>query len=94
MTSVDFYGAAWCKACDAKYPLVEQSCKEHGVPLTYHDVDDPDQAEQAGTLGFRSVPAVVVWRGANPVYRAVGGLINRASLDTHLGMSDSPPAAP
>ena len=86
---VTYFGAEWCRACAEKRPLVEQTCKELAVSCVHGDIDNPEDKAQALALGFRTIPAVVVWQGqplgaAVSLYRAHGGLINRPALENAI----------
>lgn len=83
MKEVLYFGASWCRACQAKGPLVEQTCREYAVPLTSYDIDQ-DGKDLAEAYGFKVIPAVVVLEAGVPTYRASSGLINHDALAQRL----------
>lgn len=84
MREVLYFGAAWCRACGEKRPLVEQTCKELRVPLRVYDIDQEADKALALSYGFKAIPALVVLDAGVPVYHAVSGLINRPALEQRL----------
>lgn len=60
MKRVGYFGADYCKACHAKRPLVEQTCKELGIDFIYIDVATENGKSLAAQYDVRSVPTLVV----------------------------------
>jgi thiol-disulfide isomerase/thioredoxin len=74
---LQYFTGAWCGACQAKRPLVEQVAKELGIAVSEVDVGQPEGERLCRSRGFNAVPAVVLLDDhENILYRALGSLIS------------------
>lgn len=58
MTTVKYYGAAWCAPCKAAKPEVLKLCKNFSISLEVYDYDELD-AEESATI--TKLPTVQIW---------------------------------
>lgn len=68
-----YFGADFCVACKALWPIVEKEAPEKGYELKFVDMDTEEGVDMAEKLGVRSLPTlVVVDENGNEVKKAVG----------------------
>lgn len=64
---IEVYGADWCSNCEPFKNEVDSL----GVKYTYKDVDGEGVTKEMFHLGLRSVPAVVIKRDNEIIYKGV-----------------------
>lgn len=73
MKKLLYFGADWCSACKALWPIVEKEAPEVGYVVVFFDVDSDEGADEAARWNVRSLPTlVVVNEDGEEIQRAVG----------------------
>ena len=76
MQKVEFISAPWCGRCKTIKPEVVTLCQAAGVPLTYMDLDDMEEADKetikslptlrtytaAGTVEIHTAATLTAWK--------------------------------
>lgn len=68
---IDF-GSPYCGPCRAAEPALEQLERDLGDRVTVAKMNVDDHPGLAGKLGIMGVPTFVLFRGGEPVNKAVG----------------------
>lgn len=83
---VDFW-AKWCPPCRKIGPFVEELAKDYSGRALVGKVDVDEAADVAERYGVTSIPALMVFKGGQPV-EAVVGAISKSEMarmiDKHL----------
>ncbi|OOZ42543.1 thioredoxin [Solemya elarraichensis gill symbiont] len=83
---VDFW-ADWCEPCKALIPVLEKLVDEYQGKFILAKVNTEEQQEIAAHFQIRSIPAVKLFKGGQPVDEFMGALPEaeiRAFLDKHI----------
>jgi len=73
MKKLLYFGADFCGACKALWPVVEREAPEKGFEVKFCDMDTEEGVDMAEKFGVRSLPTlVVVDENGNEIKRAVG----------------------
>jgi len=75
---VDFW-APWCGPCQMMAPNFEKSAKHFPLKVLYAKVNTQDEEILASRFGIRSIPTLIVFKGAKEIHR-VSGALDEASL--------------
>ena len=70
-TLVDFH-ATWCGPCRMQGPILEDVKKKVGDTANIIKVDIDQNQELAAKYNVRSVPTLILFKGGEAVWRAVG----------------------
>ncbi len=70
-TLVDFY-ATWCGPCNMQAPIIEKVKNAVGDSANVLKVDIDSNIEVARRYNVQSIPTLIVFKGGEPVWRAVG----------------------
>lgn len=70
-TLVDFF-ATWCGPCRMQGPILEDVKKRVGDKANILKVDIDQNQELAARYNVRSVPTLILFKGGEAVWRAVG----------------------
>ena len=68
---VDFW-ATWCGPCRMVAPVVAEIAEEMAGAVKVGKVNVDDEPELAVKYGISSIPSLLVFKGGDPVNRAVG----------------------
>ena len=68
---VDFW-AEWCSPCRMVDPVVEQVATDLHGQLKVGKLDIDSNPQVPNTLGVRSIPTLILFKGGVPVERVVG----------------------
>ena len=68
---VDFW-TPWCGPCRMVGPVLEELAGEYAGKLSVIKVNVDESPQVAGSLGIRSIPTIVLYRGGQVVETAVG----------------------
>ena len=75
---VDFF-ATWCQPCKMQHPILEQLKAAVGDRLRIIMVDVDRHTDIAAQYGIRSVPALMLFRNGEELYRE-SGVMSKADL--------------
>ncbi len=75
---VDFW-APWCGPCLSLGPVLEEACKEKGVPLGKVNVDG--SRELASRFGIMSIPCVILFENGEEADRKIGSVPKESLLE-------------
>lgn len=70
-TLVDFF-ATWCGPCRMQGPILEEVKQRVGDTANVVKIDIDKNQELAAQYGVRSVPTLIMFKGGEAVWRAVG----------------------
>lgn len=82
-TLVDFF-ATWCGPCRMQAPILEEVKGRLGDKVNILKVDIDQNGQLAARYNVRSVPTLILFKGGEAVWRAVG-LQQAAVLEAKLG---------
>jgi len=68
---VDFW-APWCGPCRAVAPIVEELAEEYQGKVHFVKVNTDEHPGNAGRLGIRGIPTLLVFRQGKETQRIVG----------------------
>jgi len=68
---VDFW-ATWCKPCLMVAPILDELAEEYDGQVTFTKVDLDQNQKIAANYGIMSIPALIIFKGGEPVANAVG----------------------
>ena len=83
---VDFW-AAWCNPCKMIAPLVDKIAKDYDGKLKVVKVDVDSSPGIASTLGIRSIPTLMIFKGGDVVEQVIGVAAEaqlKKLIDKHL----------
>jgi thioredoxin 1 len=86
------YWAPWCGPCRMVGPAVDQIAAERAGTLKVGKVNVDEEPKLADLAGIQGIPAIVLYRGGQPVAHTVGAQPKRAlelalELDAATGMA-------
>ena len=70
---VDFW-ADWCQPCKMIAPIVDELSDEYDGKVKFTKVDVDANPNVPMSLGIRSIPTLIVFRGGQPVEQIVGAM--------------------
>ncbi len=70
---VDFW-AEWCGPCKMIAPIVEELSQEYDGQIRFTKMDVDSNPMTAASLGIRSIPTLLIFRGGKPVEQVVGAV--------------------
>lgn len=70
---VDFW-APWCPPCRRVAPVLDDLAQEYAGRVVIGKVNTDEDSRQAGKLGVRGIPTMILFRGGREVNRVVGAL--------------------
>ena len=70
---VDFW-AEWCGPCKMIAPMVEELSQEYDGQVRFTKMDVDSNPMTAASLGIRSIPTLLIFRGGKPVEQVVGAV--------------------
>lgn len=70
-TLVDFH-ATWCGPCRMQGPILEEVKSKFGDKVNIIKVDIDQNQELAARYNVRSVPTLIMFKGGEAIWRAVG----------------------
>ena len=70
---VDFW-AEWCGPCKMIAPIVEELSQEYDGQVRFTKMDVDSNPMTAASLGIRSIPTLLIFRGGKPVEQVVGAV--------------------
>ena len=79
---VDFW-AEWCGPCKMIAPIVEELSQEYDGQIRFTKMDVDSNPMTAASLGIRSIPTLLIFRGGKPVEQVVGA-VPKAMLKKRL----------
>lgn len=79
------YWAPWCGPCRKLGPVIEEIAAERAGTLKVAKVNVDDEPLLADRARVQGIPLVVLYRGGQPVARAVGAL-PKVHLESALGL--------
>ncbi|MDA8236171.1 MAG: thioredoxin [Clostridia bacterium] len=68
---VDFW-AAWCGPCKMIAPVIDEIAEEFHGKVKVGKVDVDENRQTAMEYGVMSIPTLIIFKGGQPVERAVG----------------------
>ena len=68
---VDFW-AEWCGPCRAMSPVLDQFASQRRTQLQVGKVNTDENQQLAGSLGIRSIPTLILFKGGKEVARRAG----------------------
>lgn len=71
LTLVDF-SASWCNPCQMLHPVLEALSSEMADKISFYKIDVDQSPDEAGAMGVRGVPTMIVFHGGREVDRQVG----------------------
>lgn len=72
MKKLLYFGAKWCSACKALWPIVQKEAPAKGYEVKYYDMDEEEGAFAADDMGVRSLPTIIIIENGSETKRAVG----------------------
>jgi thioredoxin 1 len=79
---VDFW-APWCGPCRAVAPVVEELASDFDGKIKFVKVNTDENSQQAGKLGVRGIPTLIMFKAGSEADRVVG-YASKADLKKHL----------
>ncbi len=71
ITLVDF-SASWCGPCQMVHPVLEALSSEMADKVSFFKIDVDESPSEAGAMGVRGVPTMIVFHGGKEIDRQVG----------------------
>lgn len=68
---VDFH-ATWCGPCKMMEPILKELKHKMGDKISIIKIDVDRNQQLAGSLGVRSVPTLMIYKGGKPVWTEPG----------------------
>ena len=72
MKQLLYFGAEWCSACKALWPIVQKEAPTKGYDVKFCDMDEEEGACLGVDMNVRSLPTIVVMEDGKEIKRAVG----------------------
>ena len=72
MKKLLYFGADYCSACKALWPIVEKEAPEKGYEVEYYDMDTEEGAEMGADMNVRSLPTIIIMEEGDITKKAVG----------------------
>ena len=60
MKKLLYFGAEWCSACKALWPIVQKEAPAKGYNVKFCDMDDEEGAYMADEFNIRNLPTLIV----------------------------------
>lgn len=60
MKKLLYFGAEWCSACKALWPIVQKEAPAKGYDVKSCDMDDEEGAYMADEFNIRNLPTLIV----------------------------------
>lgn len=71
LTLVDF-SASWCGPCQMVHPVLEALSSEMADRVSFFKIDVDESPSEAGAMGVRGVPTMIIFHGGREIDRQVG----------------------
>jgi len=71
LTLVDF-SASWCGPCQMVHPVLEALSAEMADKVSFFKIDVDESPSEAGAMGVRGVPTMIIFHGGKEIDRQVG----------------------
>ncbi len=68
---VDF-SATWCGPCQMVHPVLEALSTEMADSVNFFKIDVDESPNEAGAMGVRGVPTMIIFHGGREIDRQVG----------------------
>lgn len=73
MKELYHFGAEWCSACKALWPIVEKEAPKKGLEVKYFDIESDEGASAAEAYSVKSLPTIILRdEQGNQIAREVG----------------------
>lgn len=60
MKQLLYFGAEWCSACKALWPIVQKEAPTKGYDVKFCDMDEEEGAFMADDYKVRSLPTIII----------------------------------
>ncbi|MDR1961811.1 MAG: thioredoxin [Gracilibacteraceae bacterium] len=80
---VDFW-APWCNPCRMVAPVVEAVADANAGKIIVGKLNVDDAEQLVKNYGVQGIPALLLFKGGNPVDRAIGGQNSQADLQAMI----------
>lgn len=71
LSLVDF-SASWCGPCQMVHPVLEALSDEMADKVSIYKIDVDESPAEAGAMGVRGVPTMIIFHGGKEIDRQVG----------------------
>lgn len=82
MKKVLYFSTTWCGPCKTFKPIVQQVSQETGIPVTYLDADQDQEAVKKYSIN--SVPTIVIVDSAGGMLYRNAGVMPKGQLSQLL----------